>query len=86
MVQAPDAVSNQRHKLEAEGAMALIEIVYGEMAFASRCRPVAQRLDSLHLQKCLDTPPQLVEILELRLGEFAQVEFGIGHWPLRIAI
>ena len=26
MVQAPDAVSNQRHRLEAEGAMALIEI------------------------------------------------------------
>src|SRR4051812_37367719 len=58
----------------------------GETAFVSICRSVTQRVDSLHLQKCLDTPPQLVEIVERGLGEFARLEFGIGHRPLHVTI
>ena len=86
MMQAPDAVSNQRHKLEAEGAMALVEI--GIARWHSPQDAASSRNGSTPCicRNVFDTPPQLVEILKLRLGEFAQVEFGIGHRPLRVAI
>src|SRR3954451_8663884 len=58
----------------------------GETASASGCRPVAQRIDSLHLQKRLDAPPQLAEIFEPGLGEFAQLEFGIAHRLLCVTV
>jgi hypothetical protein len=38
------------------------------------------------LQICFDTPPQFVEVAEIRFSELTKRNVGIGHWPLRVGI